>query len=196
MHLRSGFSLITASVIVTVAALVFVSILPGIMEDPTKRTWILSASWSGSRRRCARTWPRMASCHARLMASMPSTPRISASRPQTPAPGQQHAVAPLGPDAAPAYIVGGVIPTKTLGLPDDYAVDAFGHRFGYVVDTRATLNTSCLGLTVGGINIKSSTNGNLLAQVMHAYISYGASGYGAYPYNGLTAQIPAGVPHQ
>src|SRR4051812_36708993 len=95
--------------------------------------------------------------------------------------------APLGPDAGTGYVVGGVIPTKTIGLSDEYAVDGFGHRFGYVVDKRATLNSSCLTLATGGINIKSSTGGTVQAQVMHAYISYGKSGYGAYPANGSAA---------
>ena len=43
-------------------------------------------------------------------------------------------------------VVGGVIPTKSLGLSDDYAFDQWGRRITYVVDTRATQNQSCVAL--------------------------------------------------
>src|SRR6185312_11049208 len=54
--------------------------------------------------------------------------------------------APLGPDAGTGYVVGGVIPTKTLNLDDSYQFDEWGRRITYVVDTRATLKSSCLTL--------------------------------------------------
>ena len=84
--------------------------------------------------------------------------------------------------------VGGVIPTKTLGLDDSYAFDEWGRQITYVVDPRATLKTSCVPLQnypsnngVGGITIESSTGGTILTNAMAAYISHGQDGHGAFP---------------
>ncbi len=109
--------------------------------------------------------------------------------------------APLGPDAGTGYIVGGVIPVTSLGLDESYAYDDFGRQFTYVVDKRATLTSSCLSLEnvsltsglptgTGGLKIESSTGGTVIDNTMYAYISHGASGYGAYPAQG--APTPAG----
>ena len=99
--------------------------------------------------------------------------------------------APFGPDAGTGYVVGGTVPTKTLGLPDDYAFDAFGRRITYVVDKRATLKSSCLVLQnypnnngTGGIAVKDATAGSTISGVMAAYISHGADGHGAFPQSG------------
>lgn len=90
-------------------------------------------------------------------------------------------------------LVGGVIPTKSLGLPDDYAMDEFGHRFTYVVDSRATSKSSCNVLTQtnihdglsSGVTIENSTSGGtLLDRTMYAYISHGKDGHGAFPVQG------------
>src|SRR6266498_2422475 len=187
-RLQAGFSLIMTSVVLTVAALVFVSMLPG--ENGQSNQKILDNA--GKLERVEEAMRGFMAKNGRL--PCPADGQYSfntanfgkeAATPGTCTGGTPSA--PLGPDAGTGYVVGGVIPTKTLGLSDEYAVDGFGHRFAYVVDKRATLNSSCLTLTTGGINIKSSTGGTVLAQVMHAYISYGKNGYGSYPANGSAA---------
>ncbi len=94
----------------------------------------------------------------------------------------------FGPDAGTGYVVGGTIPTKSLWLDDSYAFDEWGRRITYVVDKRATLKSSCITLQnfpvnngVGGIKIESSTGGTVIANVMHAFISHGPDGHGAFP---------------
>ncbi|MFT3920952.1 MAG: hypothetical protein QM778_00300 [Myxococcales bacterium] len=102
--------------------------------------------------------------------------------------------APLGPDDATGYIVGGTIPTRSLHLDDSFAFDDFGRRFTYVVDKRATAMASCLALEVnpktrtgkGGVEIHDSS-GTKTDQVMYTYISHGPSGYGAFPEQGSNA---------
>lgn len=51
--------------------------------------------------------------------------------------------------AAANFIAGnvalGVVPVRTLQLPDEYALDGFGRRFSYVVDIRATRGKMRLG---------------------------------------------------
>ena len=91
-------------------------------------------------------------------------------------------------------LVGGVIPTKTLGLPDEYALDEFGHRFTYVVDSRATDPTACNVMMqynkhnaiASGVTIESSTGGTVLDHSLYAYISHGPDGHGAFPAQGST----------
>ena len=93
-------------------------------------------------------------------------------------------------------VVGGVIPTKSLGLADNYAFDDWGRRITYVVDTRATQNITCVDLEtpnlqypysgLGGIAIENTTGGTVLDNVMAAYISHGPDGHGAFPAQGST----------
>ena len=97
--------------------------------------------------------------------------------------------APLGPDAGTGNVVAGVIPTKALGLSDDYALDQWGRRVTYVVDKRATLQTSCLDLMQSQSSVKGSieirdASGGVLDYVMHALIVHGADGHGAFPAQG------------
>src|SRR5450759_2548305 len=141
----SGFSLIAAAIGLTVAALVMVSLLPG-------------KEIGGFNRKAATNISRLGVVETAIVGFMAKNGRLPC-----PADGQYDVnnrwfgieaassgtctggtpAAPLGPDAGTTFVVGGVIPTKTLGLDDSYAFDEWGHRFTYVVDKRATLNTSC-----------------------------------------------------
>ena len=105
--------------------------------------------------------------------------------------------APLGPDAT-GLVVAGAIPTKTLGLPDEYAFDAWGRRPTYTVDVRATNTASCTSLRTGGIQIKTRNPAGAIANtdgVMHAYTIHGPGGYGAWPAQGsnLAGRINTGI---
>lgn len=97
-------------------------------------------------------------------------------------------VAPMGPDAGTGFIVAGNIPTKSLGLPDDYAFDSKGRRFTYAVDTRATLASTCYSMQTAGqtgglqVQYKDPTGAvTFTDNVMYAYITHGADGHGAWP---------------
>lgn len=101
-------------------------------------------------------------------------------------------------------MVGGIIPTKTLGLPDDFAFDEWGRRFTYVVDKRATSNNTCPSLQnyptnngTGGVSVQlKDPAGNLSStdSVMYAFISHGPDGHGAFPAHGsaIGARINTG----
>jgi hypothetical protein len=102
--------------------------------------------------------------------------------------------APIAPDTT-GMVVEGNIPTKNLGIANDYAFDELGRRFTYVADARATSTYSCYtlqqniisGTATPGIQIQDATvSGNILDHVLHAYISHGPDGHGAWPAQGST----------
>jgi hypothetical protein len=106
--------------------------------------------------------------------------------------------ASMGPDAGTNLVVSGMVPTKSLALPDDYALDAWGDRIQYTVDIRATTAATCYGLAAGGIQVltKDPTGAVVFTDnVMHAYISHGPGRYGAWPAQGstLAGRINTGI---
>ena len=48
-----------------------------------------------------------------------------------------------GVSFAVGSVVAGTVPTKSLGLPDEYVFDGYGHAFMYVVDANATGQQTC-----------------------------------------------------
>ncbi len=200
---QGGFSLITMSIILTVAALIFASFLPGREAGDTNAKTIANEqklekveeamrsfmAFNGRRPCPADGQYAEGTANFGLEAANPGVCEVS-----TPA-------APLGPDTSSVTcngsgcIVGGVIPTRSLGLPDDYAYDEYGRRFTYIVDKRATQRSNCValeGITLssatptgqGGLKIENTTGGTVTDNVMYAYISHGGSGYGAWPAQG------------
>jgi hypothetical protein len=143
-----GFSLIMVSILLTVAALIFVSVLPGqeagdanqkTLNSITKLERIEEATRSfmafHGRRPCPADGQYVENtANFGLEAATPGT--CTGGTPS----------APLGPDIGTGYIVGGTIPTRSLGLPDEYAYDDFGRQFTYVVDIRATSLSACRAL--------------------------------------------------
>lgn len=96
-------------------------------------------------------------------------------------------------------VVKGVLPTRTLQLPDDYMNDAWGRRFTYVVDRRMTNNQSTFKYPVNDCDVGSirmvvpacTVNGTYTAvscapgierstRGIYALISHGENGHGAY----------------
>ena len=147
-HPRAGFSLIMMSILITVAAIIMVSMLPGqdagdyaqktannVLKLDKVEEAMRSFMAVNGRRPCPADGQ-----YAINTANFGKEAAIAGTcTGSTPA-------APLGPDAGTNHIVGGVIPTKSLGLPDDYAFDEFGRRFTYVVDRRATNLSACRAL--------------------------------------------------
>jgi len=99
------------------------------------------------------------------------------------------------------YVYGGIIPTKTLGLSDDFALDEWGRRFSYIVDYRFTNNTiinpACTGspnsppantcfkyLNAGSIVIKDASKTITTSEAVYVVFSHGPNGHGAFKKNG------------
>jgi type II secretory pathway pseudopilin PulG len=99
-------------------------------------------------------------------------------------------------------LAAGVVPTKTLGLPDDYMFDGYGRRMMYMVDIRATDKTTCRNIqttkTKGAIEIMTARSAISIFtddNVMWSLISYGKNGHGAFPMQGssLANRVDAGA---
>ena len=69
----------------------------------------------------------------------------------------------------------GAIPVHTLGLSNDYALDAWGRMITYAVDTRAT---ACFYNSFNG-NIQVTDNG-MAHNTVVALVSHGPDGFGAF----------------
>jgi hypothetical protein len=219
---KSGFTLIMVSILLTVAALIFVSVLPGKEAGDVNQKMINNTKKLERVEEAMRSFMAFKGrrpCPAQGSYAVTSQYfGMEAANPGTCTGGTP--AAPLGPDSGGAgNIVGGTIPTRTLGLPADYAFDDYGRRFTYIVDIRATKASTCstlegLSLTnstptgKGGLYVANTNGGTPIDQTMYAYISHGASGYGAFPAQGSTAagrinsgstdvdmQVNAGVDH-
>ena len=90
---------------------------------------------------------------------------------------------------------GGMVPTQTLRLPDDYAFDAWGRRILYAVAKDITqtgaFNTFLGNDSTTRIAIKNSSALNATTQAAYALVSFGANGHGAYPRSGGATRINA-----
>lgn len=74
----------------------------------------------------------------------------------------------------------GMVPVRTLGLSNDYALDSYGRDITYAVDTNATVCFA--GSLTGAVKIMDN---NALASSIAALISHGADGHGAWlPFTG------------
>jgi uncharacterized membrane protein YgcG len=89
----------------------------------------------------------------------------------------------------------GMVPTKTLQLPDDVAFDGWGRRFMYAVSRDMTQTAAFAIITTydsnGRINIKNAQNTVKSNIICQALISFGPNGHGAYPRNGGAVRINA-----
>lgn len=91
---------------------------------------------------------------------------------------------------------GGMVPTRTLNLPDDFAFDGWGRRFFYFVNRDMTLSGAMNN--INGIdptprmtinNEHGVPNTSLAAYVV---LSAGPNGHGAYPRAGGAARVISG----
>lgn len=152
-----GFSLITVSIILTVASLVLVSTLPDKKMDYNSKAMssiqklqkvedAMQAFMAQNGRRPCPADGQYPIGDVKFGLEATSV-NFAAGGPSYPCGGGTNGIgydikAPLGPDATSGYVVAGTIPTKTLGLADDYAFDEWGHEFMYVVDSRAAYANS------------------------------------------------------
>ena len=89
----------------------------------------------------------------------------------------------------------GVVPTRSLGLPDDDMFDPWGGRFTYAVDTRMTAAgafstyPAITTFAIGSMNVLQAATGNALTDANNMAVaivlSHGPNGHGAYQISGV-----------
>jgi prepilin-type N-terminal cleavage/methylation domain-containing protein len=98
-------------------------------------------------------------------------------------------------------IYGGMVPTKSLKLPDDYAVDGWGRRILYVVDSDFTLSgasTTLSDITADATNgtqrieVRSVSDHPKTTAGAYVLLSYGVNGHGAYGRSSGGGRISSG----
>ncbi len=122
---RGGFNLITMSILLTVASIAMAMVLPGQEAvDVNNKSMVAVQNLGKVEKALTGYMARYGHlpCPADGQYGVDTANfGIEAATPGT-CTGSTPA-APLGPDAGTGFIVGGVIPTKTLGLDDSYAFD-------------------------------------------------------------------------
>jgi hypothetical protein len=192
----AGFSLIQMSIILTVGALILVSVLPGEDAGDYNRKAMDTVTKLG---KVEQAMKGFAAGNGRLPCPADGQYAVTTANFGKEAANKGSCTggtpaAPLGPDAGTGNVVAGTIPTKSLSLSDEYAFDEWGRRFTYVVDKRATDTTACQTLQNGGtggaIQIKDNS-GNLKRTAMAALVSHGPDGHGAWPASGGNGGLTA-----
>ncbi|MDX1975612.1 MAG: type II secretion system protein [Rickettsiales bacterium] len=98
---------------------------------------------------------------------------------------------------ASPLLAGGMVPVRTLNLPDDYAFDGWGRRILYVISSAYTatdafstysITSPAAGATVYDGYGTAAGNTKISAAV-YVLVSMGANGHGAYPRAGGSTRI-------
>ena len=90
-------------------------------------------------------------------------------------------------------VVGGMLPSRTLQLPDSLALDSYSRRMSYIVDRRATEGLSCHYLKSGAIRVRNADSSRENT-AMAVVISHGENGHGAFTSKGAAARMNSNSP--
>ncbi len=192
-----AFTLLELSVVVAVVGLMLAAIFPALTQDQL-------------RRREKDLYFRLDQVELALQKFVQLNNRLPCPAPRGYATGHASfglettvagsCTSPGGTYNSGGYIYMGAVPTRTLGLADDYGFDPWDRAITYVVDRRATgaralnytyplsdiVHGAAQGTALGGITVKDvdwttvtvsdrTTNGVLML------ISHGPNGHGGYP---------------
>jgi len=104
-------------------------------------------------------------------------------------------------------VTAGVVPVRTLQLPDDFMFDGWGHRITYAIDYRfannTTTNPACngnsgdlcfIGIDSGGLTVTDASGGNRTTSAIYILLSHGENGHGAFNKVGSATRIRAHYP--
>lgn len=188
-RLDHGYAAIAVIAVILLIGIALLAIPPG-------------GDYANPRARMERTLERMQRIEAAMNAYMtahgrrpcPADGTVTTNDPQfgveSPTPGVCNG-ANFSNGSIVASAAAGAIPTKTLGLGDEYALDGYGRRLMYIVDSDATEAATCQGMqshgAPGALRIMGTSTDTVAADtVMWALVSYGQDGHGAFPSQGST----------
>ncbi len=91
-------------------------------------------------------------------------------------------------------VAGGMVPTKTLGLPDDYAIDGWGRRIMYMVDVNVTAASGAVNIPVSDsstarITVNDATGAAKTTSGVYLLLSFGKNGHGGYSRGGSSTRL-------
>lgn len=89
-------------------------------------------------------------------------------------------------------IAGGVVPTRTLGLPDEMGFDGWGRRFSYHVTLPATKALASGAIRIGDGQHQDNDNART-REALYVLLSHGPNGHGAFMPGGV--RYEAGAEH-
>lgn len=172
---KAGFSLVEISIVLAIVATMLAGVLPAITESMKSRDSDTTVS-------------RMETIQSAIAS-------YYAGNGQLPCPaniGESIDTANYGVEAAnntctggvpsanfaSGMLVGGGVPTKTLGLGDEFGFDGWGRRFVYHVDARATVPATFNA--AGGLRVNDASGSARTSNAMYVLVSHGANGHGGY----------------
>jgi prepilin-type N-terminal cleavage/methylation domain-containing protein len=88
-------------------------------------------------------------------------------------------------------VVSGVVPTRTLNLPDDYMFDGWGRRFTYFVTTASTVGSMAVGNMIINDRVPLEITSVPNNRAVYVLISHGENGVGAWRRNGGATRTPS-----
>jgi hypothetical protein len=174
--LQQGFTLVQISILLLVASLVLVTILPS-----TRTSLSANTTTTAQMNNLLTAMRQYETTHAALPCPADASQPISGTSYGVAASGIGTTNNCTGGSPAANYVDStnhvavGMVPVRTLGLSNAYALDAFGRDITYAVDTNAT---SCFtGGLVGQITVTDNGTAN---STVAALVSHGADGHGAW----------------
>lgn len=182
-HALSGFSLMQVSIILAASSIVLAATLPGDKADSYGDKEAITQQRMYAIELATKNF--MAKNYRRPCPASGASDRTQDTfGVEVNTPG--NCTADFGPTSG---VVAGVVPVRTLELPDEYALDGYGRRFMYVVDNNATSKLKCRSAqsfhSTGAIAVLDGYAGTIARDyTMWALISYGKDGHGAFPTGG------------
>lgn len=98
--------------------------------------------------------------------------------------------------AGTGFTVAGGVPTRALGLSDEYGFDGWGRRLVYHVDTRLTVASTYSSASGGSIRVNDATGTARTMDAAYAVVSHGPNGHGAYTRAGTRFSFGTTLPNE
>lgn len=120
------------------------------------------------------------------IASIDSSTQITLDRPTT--------ATNAGITISRYTVAAGMVPTKTLALPDDYAIDGWGRRMLYAVDVNLTAASGAANVPVSDsstsrITVNDTSGAAKTTGAVYLLLSHGKNGHGSYNRSGSSTRL-------